>query len=54
MKFTFDFFYWYNGCNDKDIERETITASSYKKAVSLLSDKYGKILITKSIMKPCK
>jgi len=50
--FTFDFFYWYNGCNDKDIERETITCESYAKAVDYLKAKYGKVLITKSIMKP--
>ena len=51
-QYTFDFFYWYKGGDEKDFINETITSDSYSKAVEILKEKYGKVKIEKSIMKP--
>jgi hypothetical protein len=46
QQFTIEFWYRYNGSNQKDFEEEKVTAASYDKAVEKLKEKHKHIFKT--------
>jgi precorrin-6x reductase len=46
QQFTIEYWYYYNGANQKDFEEETITASTYEAAVAILKSLHKHIFKT--------
>lgn len=46
QQFTIEYWYYYNGANQKDFEVETITASTYEAAVAILKSLHKHIFKT--------
>jgi hypothetical protein len=46
QQFTIEYWYYYNGTNEKDFEEETITAVTYEAAVAILKSLHKHIFKT--------